>query len=173
MLALLLGVAGCSTDSNMAELEQYVQATVNRPPGPIEPLPQFRSYQPFTYSAANQRSPFETPVEAEAQLRPPGEEVRPDENRPREFLEQFSIQTLTMVGNLRRGGQAWALVRDENGRVHRVTVGNYLGRNHGRIVSVTPDQINLIEIVPSGDGGWIERPQTMSLQQTGAAPGAG
>lgn len=164
--ALLACLAGCGAESDLGELRQYAERTVNRPPGQIEPLPEFVSYEPFTYSAANLRSPFEAPAEFNAQL-PQSEEVRPDENRPREYLEQFSIQSLTMVGSLRRGGRAWALVRDETGRVHRVTVGNYLGKNHGRIIGVTPTQINLVEIVPSGNGGWIERPQVLALQQPG------
>ena len=37
-----------------------------------------------------------------------------------------------------------------------------MGRNHGRVISISETQIDLIEIVPSGAGGWIERPQTIS-----------
>jgi len=38
-----------------------------------------------------------------------------------------------------------------------------MGRNHGRIVAIKNDRINLIEIVPDGHGGWLERPRTLAL----------
>jgi type IV pilus assembly protein PilP len=63
-----------------------------------------------------------------------------------------------------RDGNYQALIEDAVGVVHRVSVGNYLGRNHGRIESITDTQVSLIEIVPSGNGGWVERPQTLTLQ---------
>jgi type IV pilus assembly protein PilP len=40
-----------------------------------------------------------------------------------------------------------------------------MGRNHGRIVGIGERQIDVTEIVPTGDGGWIERPQTLTLQE--------
>ena len=70
-----------------------------------------------------------------------------------------------MVGVLKRGGEAWALVRDETNNINRVTVGNYMGRNHGRISSITDTQSDVVEIVPTGDGGWLERPQSILLQE--------
>ena len=175
LLPLLMGLlAGCAQENDMAELQQFVDQQLNRPPGPIEPLPRFTSYQPFTYSAAGLRSPFEAPVDISAALRAQTQsDVQPDENRPREALESFNLSNLRMVGSLARGNTTWALIRDENGEVHDVMAGNYMGRNHGRIVSVTPTQIDLIEIVPSGDGGWIERPQTISLQGDAAVQGEG
>ncbi|MEQ8955860.1 MAG: pilus assembly protein PilP, partial [Gammaproteobacteria bacterium] len=55
-------------------------------------------------------------------------------------------------------------VEDAFGVVHRVSIGNYLGRNFGRITNISETQMNLTEIVPSGTGGWVERPQTLTLQ---------
>jgi len=75
------------------------------------------------------------------------------------------VGSLVMVGTLERGGRTWALVRDELDNITRVTSGNYLGRNHGRIVGITEAQIDLIEIVPTGSGGWMERPQTIVMGQ--------
>jgi len=41
-----------------------------------------------------------------------------------------------------------------------------MGRNHGRIVEISENQIELVEIVPTGDGSWMERPQTVMLRET-------
>jgi len=53
---------------------------------------------------------------------------------------------------------------DPHDAAHRVRIGDYLGRNYGRIESISENQVNLIEIVPSGSGGWVERPQTLTLR---------
>ncbi|MES2604047.1 MAG: pilus assembly protein PilP [Pseudomonadota bacterium] len=164
LLALL--ITGCSNNAKMAELQEYVSSVVNRPPGAIEPPPEFLSYVAFTYSAASLRSPFDIPLDAATALRNQlNSEVKPDETRPKEYLESFALGGLSMVGTLTRNGQAWALIQDETGNINRVTVGNYMGRNYGRIVSVSDTQIEVMEIVPTGDGGWIERPATIGLVQ--------
>ncbi len=40
-----------------------------------------------------------------------------------------------------------------------------MGRNHGRINAITDTQIDVVEIVPTGDGGWLERPQSILLNE--------
>lgn len=162
---LLPVVAGCSGGEEMIALQNYVLATVTRAPSAIEPLPAFVSYEPFTYSAANLRSPFGLPLDIDLAQQQRSDQVQPDFERVPEKLESFNLGALVMVGTLSRSGQRWALVRDETGEIARVTIGNYMGRNHGRIVQVGEAQIDLVEIVPTGSGGWIERPQTMLLQQ--------
>lgn len=69
-----------------------------------------------------------------------------------------------MVGTLANKGGSFALIRGGDG-VHRVRVGDYLGRNHGRIVSITADAVEVIELVPDGEDGWLERPRTLALQE--------
>jgi type IV pilus assembly protein PilP len=81
------------------------------------------------------------------------------------MLERFNLGSLVMMGTLSRGAQVWALVRDESGEISRVSIGNYMGRNHGRVSGISETQIDLVEIVPTGSGGWVERPQTVLLQQ--------
>jgi len=165
-LAVMLLLQSCSNNDDMLALQRYVDGVVNRPPGVIEPPPEFITYEPFTYSAANLRAPFDPPVDLSiAMQNQRANEVRPDENRPTEHLEGFALANLKMVGTLARQGQTWALIRDELGNVTRVAVGNYMGRNHGRIVAISPQQIDLVEIVPTGSNGWIERPQTVLVAE--------
>lgn len=165
-LGLVLSLAACSNRSEMQELQNYVQAEMNRAPSSIEPLPVFTAYEAFTYSAANLRGPFDIPVEISEEFRnQQSTEVKPDESRPKEHLESFAIGNLFMVGVIKRQGQTWALIRDETNNINRVTVGNYMGRNHGRISAISDTQIDIVEIVPTGDGGWLERPQTILLQE--------
>ena len=76
--------------------------------------------------------------------------LRPDASRPREYLERFTLDSLLMVGSLARGGQDWTLIKDPDGGIHRVQVGHFLGRDHGRIAEMGATYVAVIEIVPDG-----------------------
>ena len=156
----------CSSSGDVADLKQYVDDVGSKPRGRVEPIPEFKPYESFSYSASALRSPFSLPAVAveEERLQTNGLDIRPDSDRAKEYLEQFDIDRLGMVGTLQRPqGDLFALVKDGYGGVVRVRKGEYMGRNHGRIVSIQSDRINLIEIVPDGQGGWLERPRTLAL----------
>ncbi len=90
--------------------------------------------------------------------------VRPDPDRSKEYLEQFTLDSLRMVGRLERGGQDWTLIRDPEGGIHRVRLGNFLGRDHGKVVDMSDTFIAVVEIVSDGTSeGWVERPRTLEL----------
>ena len=91
--------------------------------------------------------------------------LRPDVNRPREFLEQFSLDTLRMVGTLKLQSRVYGLVQTKDGLVHRVLPGNHMGQSDGRITAIEEGKISLIEIVPDGMGGFVERPAALALSE--------
>ena len=68
-----------------------------------------------------------------------------------------------MVGTLAQNEIMFALIEDGEGGVHRVQSGDYIGTDHGKIQMVGETSIELIEIVPDGTGGWVERERTVSL----------
>jgi len=155
----LLVLAGCSR--SLDDLEQKIAQVKARPGERIEPLPEIKPYEAFKYDAANLRAPFlpSAPNESLASG------VRPDVKRPREFLEQFPLDTLRMVGTLSVQGRDYGLIQTKDGLVHRVLPGNYLGQNDGRITGINESGISLVEIVPDGLGGYIERPAGLALAE--------
>jgi len=164
MMSLLL--SACSRLENTQDLQIYVDDVKSRPGAEVEPVPVFTPYEAFIYGAASFRSPFERPLIALlADGSVPSEDVEPDLDRLKEALEEHAFSELAMVGSMGQDGEYYALISDGVGAIHRVGVGNYLGRNFGRITGISTGQVNLIEIVPSGSGGWIERPQTLSLRR--------
>jgi type IV pilus assembly protein PilP len=137
----------------------------SRPGGIIAPIPTFKAYEAFAYSATRLRSPFDRPIEVReiTQLQSISA-IKPDENRAKEFLEQYTFDSLAMVGTLERGENSWSLIRDPDGGIHRVRLGNYLGRSHGKIVEMTDTYLAVVEIVTDGTSdGWVERPRTIEL----------
>lgn len=159
-LAVLLLLGGCASD--MDELQQQVTEIKSRPGERIEPLPEIKPYEAFAYGATSMRSPFIPSAPARGDV---ASAVRPDIKRSREFLEQFPLDTMRMVGTLQLQGRNYALVQGKDGLVHRVLPGNFMGQNDGRIVGITSTKISIIEIVPDGLGGYIERPAALALTE--------
>lgn len=170
LCAMTYLLAGCSGGDHK-DLVKYMQEVHKRPPKPIEAVPAFEEYKSFAYSAAGSRSPFEPPLDIKwddiGGFIPGSVDVRPDPTRPREFLENFSIGAITMVGTIEKDGQLWALVDDGTNNVHRVKTGNYMGRNHGRILGIDKLQITLVEIITDGGTGYLERPKIIRMSEGG------
>ena len=158
-------IAGCG-DREFRDLQEFMAEARARPGGKIEPIPTFPPYEAFKYGAMALRSPFDVPTALAADRVSGNPAAAPDDNRAREVLENYNFAALSMVGVLDRDGRRWCLVDDGAGQIHRVTVGNYLGKNHGRIVNVTEYRVDVVEIIPDGEGGWVERPRTLSLKET-------
>lgn len=152
-------LAGCS--SKDTELERFIANTKREPGGRVEPLPEIKPYESFSYSARELRSPFMPGGSGSASAAA----LRPDSRRSREYLEQFSLDTLRMVGTLRLGGKNYGLIQTKDGLVQRVLPGNYVGQNDGKVIEITPSKISLVEIVPDGVGGYMERPAALALSE--------
>ena len=68
-----------------------------------------------------------------------------------------------MVGIMEQNDNLWGLIKDSQNIVHRVQVGNYMGQNEGRITAITESSIQLVEIIPDGVGGYIERDASIAI----------
>ncbi len=158
-----LTLVSCSS-GEYGDLDQFMDEKRSRPGGVIAPIPPFKAYKAFTYSATTLRSPFDRPIEIReiTQLQSVST-VEPDNDRSKEFLEQYTFDSLAMVGSLSRAGTDWTLIEDPDGGVHRVKLGNFLGRNHGKIIEMSLTYVAVIEIVSDGNDGWVERPRTIKL----------
>lgn len=166
MIALILPLMlGACAEADFDDLDLFMAEQRSQPKGTIEPIPVLDPYEPFAYEAATLRGPFDRPLDARPQdTQLARASVQPDLERVKEYLEQFTLDSLLMVGSLKRGGQDWSLVKDPEGGIHPVQVGSFLGRDHGKIVDMTERYIAVMEIVPDGTkSGWVERPRTLEL----------
>lgn len=169
-LAAMLG--GC-VSSDMSDLELYADEVRARKGGRIEPLPEIKPYERYLYqSAESGTDPFEPfyrekPQEAVARAFDPNQQQYLDEiqNRNLEELENYELDSLRMVGTLEDASELWGIIVDRGGTVHRVKVGNYMGRNFGKILSISEEKIDLREIISDGQGGYQERQASMALVQ--------
>lgn len=169
--ALLLGLlaalaAGCGQD--MSDLEEYALEVKSRTSKNIEPIPQPKPYEPFVYEPGDRRDPFLAILQSrDAALAGGGGAgaIRPDLNRPKEPLEEFPLDALRMVGTITMQQRAFALIRAPDAVVHRVSVGDHVGQNYGKITGISETEVVLMEIIPDGLGGYIQRPASVALTQ--------
>ncbi len=166
LMVFCLSLAGCFGGQDHQDLRDFIEETKRRPQGEIPAIPEFRPNEPFTYDASRLRNPFEPPVnQPQTQLVGLRTDVKPDFNRPKELLENFNFASLSMVGTFEKSGTLWGLIDDSEGEIHYIKVGNYMGKNHGRVVATTKTQVDIIEIVTDGLDGWVERPRTLKLKE--------
>jgi len=157
---LALGLAGCGGGS-MDDLQTFVAEAGRDMQGKIEPLPQVKVYEPFTYNAFDLPDPFKPRKLSIGG----GGGIQPDFNRPKEPLEAFSLETLKMVGVLARKGVIHAVVKTPDNAIYHVRKGNYVGQNFGLVTQIDDSQISLREIVQDSAGDWSERASTLNLQE--------
>ncbi|MCT2530084.1 pilus assembly protein PilP [SAR92 clade bacterium H921] len=166
LTVILLLMTSCSDIRQPDDLYEKMADWRNLPQSHIEPLPRFMEVQRYRYSNLGMRSPFVPPMVMIGDERVTGNAVsEPNHSRPKEALELFNYSALSMVGSLAKGDRIWALIDDGNGRIHRVSTGNYLGRNFGKIIGIDNIELDVLEIVPDGKRGWVSRPRTLVITQ--------
>ncbi|MFZ1390180.1 MAG: pilus assembly protein PilP [Dokdonella sp.] len=159
---VLVALSGCM--SGTREVEAWVQQEKAKKGAPLEPPPVIKTFETFEYTlrAPDDRDPFDLPSsdeeEKQAEAGP-----RPDQNRTPEPLEAYPLDGLKMVGTLGAATAPEGLLKDPEGVIRRVHLGNYVGQNYGRITAINEGQIDLVELVPNQTGGWVERQTSISL----------
>lgn len=161
LFSLIVLLTACSGQQH-DDLQNYVNQVKARQKGRVDPLPEVKPYETFTYNAHELRDPFTSFALSDAEE---NEGPRPDVDRKREALEQFPLDTLKFVGHLEKQGVRWGLISAPDNTVYRVQTGNYMGKNYGEILSISETDIKLKEIIPNGLGGWTEREASISLAE--------
>ena len=151
-------------NKEMNDLQAYVSKTKATYKGHVEPLPEFKSQPPYAYSAQEIRDPFKAVVDIE-EAAGPYRGPKPDKNRPKEPLEDFSLDSLRMVGTLSQHENEWVLIKDPDGLLHRVAVGHYMGKNYGRVISMNEGEVVLLELVSDKKGGWEEQNSSIAISE--------
>jgi len=163
MMVVLLSLGACSSQ-HYSDLDKYIEDVKRKTKGRIEPLPEVKTYESYTYQAQDLRDPFTPFTEAPSEeLAQPG--ITPDQNRKREALEAFPLDSLKFVGTIEKDGATWGLITAPDKAIYRVQVGNHMGKNFGEIMSLSETTILLKEIIPNGSGGWVEREASLALSE--------
>ena len=161
-------LSGCGND-DFSDLNQYISKVKAEPKGTIQPLPEIKAVESFAFNPEGLRDPFKPLAQPEQQGEAAelssGGGIRPDTKRQKEELETFPLEVLKMVGTVVMKSKLWGLVKADDGSIHRVRVGNYMGKNYGKIIRISTDKIELMEIVPDKPGTWREQETSLVLTE--------
>lgn len=162
-------LAGCSI-SGEDELRQWMSDQRNQVHPRVIPLVEPKKFIPQAYTQEGAVDPFSLQKLTQALKRDSTQSVAntaliaPELARRKEPLESYPVDSMVMVGSLKKAGQPVALVRIDN-LLYQVRVGNYLGLNFGRVIKIDESEITLREIVQDSTGDWIERTAGLVLQE--------
>ena len=164
LIGVIAATASCTrtvtdTPGEAPNLVEWVAQVRARPAPPLDPIPVIKPFESFQFDGRGFRDPFD--VQA---VESNNGGMRPDSARRRQPLEAFPLDALDMVGTLGGGRSIVALVMGPDKVTYRVRPGTYIGQSDGRVVAVSEDHIELIELVPDGAGGWLERPASIALE---------
>ena len=172
-VVVLLWIAGTLTacgSSSGDELREWMAAQRAQAQPKIKPIAEPKQFKPESYTLANEVDPFSKlkltqALGKEANLAASnGALIAPELKRRKEPLEEFPLDSMTLVGSLVRDKRPVALVK-VGPLLYQVRPGDYLGQNYGRVVKIVENEITLREIVQDAIGEWIERPASLLLQE--------
>ncbi len=161
-------LAGCGQDED-AELQAWLSAQRNATQPKVTPIAEPKEFKPQSYSQANAVEPFNRERLTQA-LRSDTTQtsnsalVAPELARPKDVLEAYPLDAMTLVGSITKDGKPIALVRVNN-LLYQVRPGEHLGQNYGRVMKISETEVALREIVQDAGGEWIERMASLQLQE--------
>lgn len=163
--------AGCSMtgEEDVKKWMSDVKIEIKPFVKPISPPKQFK---PETYGNADKADPFSNQKLTQALRNEVAQTnaqnnsalVAPELVRRKEPLEAIPLDTMILVGNITQAGRLVALVKIDN-FLYQVKLGAYLGQNYGKVVKITETEVTLREVVQDAAGTWVERMQTLGLQE--------
>lgn len=161
LLGLFVSVGACQQQQQKKqELVQFVENTFKNEKPEIEPLPPIVPYEEFIYQADNLTDPFSKDNVLAGTIDGSGDNPDGiDANRRKQPLEAFPLDGLRLDGVLEFKGQLSAIIRSPDGDSVPVTLGNYMGLNNGKVLSINSEEqiLELEETVRNATGNWVKR----------------
>lgn len=165
ILIFLVFLTGCSKIDTTKDLKNKIEKTKNTVVGQVAPLPKFKETDNYTYQNIGIRSPFDlTMIEKRKGTEKVFTVVKPEEDRQKTELEYTDIDRFKMVGTIKKSdGILEAILDYGTGSFKTIAKDDYIGKNNGKVISITNESVEIIEIVPNGMYRWLERPMSIRL----------
>lgn len=162
-LFVTASLVGACSGNDLTDVRRFVDNAYKDAKPRIEPAPQIKPYTGFNYTASKLDDPFSPGNLARREVTTTSG-LSPEVNRRKEPLEHYPLDSLRMVGTLSQNGD-WGVVEAPDGTVHRITEGNHMGQNFGKITNVDEHKIALMELIQDSNGRWIERNTSVSVEE--------
>ena len=165
-VTLLIVLISCENNS-LDDLTRYIEQIKTEQKGKIKPLPEMKQIESYLFDPKGLRNPF-IPFVPFKPLKPilaqdGKNNIKPDMTRQKEILESFPLDILKMVGTIKFKSNLWALIKVEDKLIYKVHIGNYLGKNYGKITQISINKIELTEVMVDHSGQWHEHQTSLAL----------
>lgn len=161
--------AGCS-DSSISSVQAWMGEERNKIHPAIKPLPEPVPYRAIDYVAPAGVEPFSMGRLVQA-LNAANANSNNSvlyktivEGHRKQPLEAYPLDAITYVGMLNKNNRPVALVKVDS-LLYQVHVGEFMGQNFGRVLSIDESQIALREVAQDAAGEWVERNASLNLQE--------
>lgn len=157
-------LVGCSDapDNDLRAWMSDIRRQSHPVPVEVPPRPVLEEFQ---YQASGRLDPFDiTKISASLVAEQNTTGLQPDTRRSREPLESFPLDSLRLVGSIRRQGQVVALVEAEK-IIHQVHLGSHLGPDMGKVIAISEGAIEIEEVVQDVGNTWAKRRARLVLQE--------
>lgn len=164
-LFVALFLTAC-TEVELDDLNEFVVKTKAQIYPINDKVPALKKIDTIVFDKRDGRNPFSEPkAEVIAPVKSaPKSCPQPDFKRKKQALEMYSLENIVMRGTLLSDDVLWGLVQVAEGELYKVKTGYYLGLNHGKVLNVSKNKIELLELSSDKDGCWQERITQITLQ---------
>lgn len=156
---------GCAAEEHQ-DLRTWMRDEAKEMKGKVAPLPEITAFPVVAYETEALTSPFApgkiVTLEAGALKN------TPDRTRPPQPLEIFPIEDLKVAGIIMAGSVPYALIQTPPpNKPKHVRVGEYMGRNFGKITAIGRDSVTVLETVKDANGAWVEQEKVLTVPKEG------
>ena len=163
LLPLLL--SGCASDEHQ-DLRQWMRDEAKGMKGKVAPLPEITPFPVVSYETEMLTPPFATGKIVTLEVA--ADKTAPDRERPQQPLEIFPLEDLRVTGVIMAGPVPYALVQTPPpNKPKHVRVGEYMGRNFGKITAITSEGITVVETVKDANGAWVTQEKLLIVPKEG------
>ena len=163
LLPLLL--LGCATEEHQ-DLRAWMRDEAKGMKGKVAPLPEITAFPVVSYETETLTPPF-APGKI-VTLEVAADKTTPDRTRPQQPLEIFPIEDLKVMGVITAGSVPYALIQTPPpNKPKHVRIGEYLGQNFGRVISITRDTVMVRETTKDANGAWVPKETPLRVMQEG------
>ena len=156
---------GCATEEHQ-DLRQWMRDEAKGMKGKVAPLPEITAFPVVSYETEMLTPPFAAGKIVTLEV--VADKSAPDRTRPQQPLEIFPLEDLKVTGVIMAGTVPFALIQTPPpNKPKHVRVGEYMGRNFGKITAITREGITVLESVKDANGAWVAQEKLLIVPKEG------
>ena len=144
---IVTGLTACASEDH-SDIQEWMNKQEKELKGKIEVLQPAKSFTPTPYNASIDPFAIREKITLKNLVK---DKYSPDLNREKEDLENYNLDSLRMIGTLIKDGKFYAMIKDPTNVINYVTIGNFMGKNYGQIISISEGEIVLDERIKANE----------------------